>query len=393
MPFDRFRDFDDCVAKMKAQGHDDESARRLCGRLQADAERARMADFNSQWVEIFQAGDYGEKGVFTNDDLDRIVRNFKPDLWRPVAIIGHDERDPALGQVKALKREGTKLLAQFEHVHPLLESAVAEGRYPSRSVGLYRNPEGAGWMLRHVAFLGAVPPEVKGLKPIQFRDGEYVSFESSTQEERMAEEKTAKLEEQVSALTRLFEGFKKLFVGDAVSAAPPAAALQFDEAKFNELIEAKLKPLREENAQLRAELAQASTASALARFDERVQSLAREGRIVPAISGTIRLLRERVAQGGTVKFTEGEGENAREIEQPVLDFALAELAKFVEIVPLGELAGKAKALPGAARFNEAPGIAVDPLSVALAERARALMGERKIDFGQALRLAREEQTA
>jgi phage gp29-like protein len=38
MPFGEYEDFDDCVRKQMAEGHDEESARRICGALQRDLE-------------------------------------------------------------------------------------------------------------------------------------------------------------------------------------------------------------------------------------------------------------------------------------------------------------------------------------------------------------------
>jgi len=47
-PFAGFATFDDCVAQQKANGKDDEAARSICGRLQADAEPAKQATAKSE---------------------------------------------------------------------------------------------------------------------------------------------------------------------------------------------------------------------------------------------------------------------------------------------------------------------------------------------------------
>lgn len=122
-----------------------------------------------QWLELFRSGDYGDKGNFSNSDLDDIVRNFDPSFHEPPAVIGHPAEDaPAYGWVSALKRSGGKLLGRLRQVDPTFEEMVKSGRFKKRSIALYQT--GKGWMLRHVGFLGAQPPEVKGLANAAFRE-------------------------------------------------------------------------------------------------------------------------------------------------------------------------------------------------------------------------------
>jgi hypothetical protein len=122
-----------------------------------------------QWLELFRSGDYGDKGDFSNSDLDQIVKNFSPSFHEPPVVIGHPEHDsPAYGWVDALKRSGEKLLGKFKEVDPKFEEMVKSGRFKKRSIALYQTAK--GWMLRHVGFLGAQPPEVKGLANATFSE-------------------------------------------------------------------------------------------------------------------------------------------------------------------------------------------------------------------------------
>lgn len=124
---------------------------------------------SSQWLELFRSGDYGDKGNFSDSDLDEIVKNFDPSFHEPPAVIGHPEHDaPAYAWVAGLKRVGNKLLGRFKQVEPAFEEMVKSGRFKKRSIALYST--GKGWMLRHVGFLGAQPPEVKGLANATFRE-------------------------------------------------------------------------------------------------------------------------------------------------------------------------------------------------------------------------------
>jgi hypothetical protein len=124
-----------------------------------------MADTNSldsQWVEIFRAGNYGEKGVYTESDLDQIVSACDPKFHEAPIVVGHPETNsPPYGGVDRLMRKGGTLLAKLRQVEPHFAQMVRDGRFKKRSVALYETAKGL--MLRHVGFLGAQPPEVKGL--------------------------------------------------------------------------------------------------------------------------------------------------------------------------------------------------------------------------------------
>jgi len=126
------------------------------------------------WVEIFRAGDFGVKGTYTEAELDKIVSSYNPKLHEAPITIGHPEHDrPAFGWVASLKREGNRLLARFANVQDDFKRWIRRGLYKSRSVSLYLDLGGTGPYLRHVGFLGAMPPEVKSLAPLPtFAEGE-----------------------------------------------------------------------------------------------------------------------------------------------------------------------------------------------------------------------------
>jgi len=124
----------------------------------------------NQWLELFRVGDYGEKGSFNNSDLDQIVANFDPSFHEPPAVIGHPaDNAPAYAWIEGLKRSDNTLLGKLKQVDPQFEEMVKAGRFKKRSVSLYQTAK--GWMLRHVGFLGAQPPEIKGLSNATFREG------------------------------------------------------------------------------------------------------------------------------------------------------------------------------------------------------------------------------
>jgi hypothetical protein len=81
-------------------------------------------------------------------------------------VLGHPEHDaPAYGWVEGVKREANVLLAKLKQVPPAFEQLVREGRFKKRSIAVYNGPNGPS--LRHIGFLGALPPEVKGLADVK----------------------------------------------------------------------------------------------------------------------------------------------------------------------------------------------------------------------------------
>ena len=123
------------------------------------------------WIEIFHGGPQRDsEGIVRDGDylVDQAVETFNLHEHRPPVVVGHPKHDsPAWGWVKALRtkiKNGIKVLeAKFDKLAPEFVQAVEQGRYKERSAAFYQ-----GGMLRHVGFLGGMPPAVKGLAPIDF---------------------------------------------------------------------------------------------------------------------------------------------------------------------------------------------------------------------------------
>lgn len=120
-------------------------------------------------IEIFRTGTHkpmkGEARAFSESDLDSIVEK---NTGRQVPlVIGHPKmEDPAYGWASSFAREGEVLFAEVDdNIDPEFEQLVNAGRY--KNVSIHLNKDNT---IRHIGFLGAVPPAVKGLKPVQFAD-------------------------------------------------------------------------------------------------------------------------------------------------------------------------------------------------------------------------------
>jgi hypothetical protein len=129
------------------------------------------------WFEIFRTGTHtdaaGNISGWTEADLDEIVRLYDPGVHEAPIVVGHPEHDsPAYGWIEALKREGDRLLAKPKQLVEEFKDWVHRGLYKKISIALYPDLG-----LRHVGFLGAIPPAVKGLAQAQFVEKEYQFFE------------------------------------------------------------------------------------------------------------------------------------------------------------------------------------------------------------------------
>lgn len=126
-------------------------------------------------IAIFRAGTHrDEKGrtwTFSEADVAASAAAYDPALSQAPHVLGHPKGDaPAWGWTKGLEAEGGTLYSLQENVAPAFAEAVEDGRYRFRSAAFYEpndpaNPKPGVWYLRHVGWLGAQPPSIKGLGP------------------------------------------------------------------------------------------------------------------------------------------------------------------------------------------------------------------------------------
>ncbi|MDT4834134.1 hypothetical protein FQZ97_677680 [compost metagenome] len=136
-------------------------------------------------IPFFRAGQHldnqGRKVDFTEADLDAAIAGYDPALHRAPLVIGHPkDNGPAFGWVRSIGRNTKgEAAAVPEQLHNDFAEGVAAGTWYPRSASWYgpndpRNPKPGIYYLRHIGFLGAQPPSIKGLSDIEFDDGEGV---------------------------------------------------------------------------------------------------------------------------------------------------------------------------------------------------------------------------
>ena len=162
-----------------------------------------------KWFEVFKVGKHTDSAGNTKDwtlaDLEKIATDYnsQKDDSKHIApiVLGHPkDNKPAYGWIEKLKVVGDKLLALPEKVSDEFSNWVKEGKYRTRSISLYGNG-----LLRHVGFLGAVPPAVKGLADVDLNESEdFISFdfeeENEPNEVEVLESKISEYEEKIKEL-------------------------------------------------------------------------------------------------------------------------------------------------------------------------------------------------
>lgn len=132
------------------------------------------------FVEVFKVGTHtdskGRQVSFSKADVEQMVENHK--LGAAPAVIGHPkDTAPAYAQVDQYKLdEDGRLFAKFDKINPAFEKGVESGAYYNRSVSVIKDKV-HGWRVRHVGWLGAMPPAIDGLAPVEFAADDETCFE------------------------------------------------------------------------------------------------------------------------------------------------------------------------------------------------------------------------
>jgi len=130
-------------------------------------------------IPVFKTGTHtdsqGRTQTWTEKDLDLIVNKYKPSYHEAPVVIGHPQNNsPAWGWVDCLKRTGEVLYAKLKNIIPEFAEMVDKGMFRKRSISLYPD-----LTLKHIGFLGAMPPAVKGLPDYSFSGSGSVIIEFS----------------------------------------------------------------------------------------------------------------------------------------------------------------------------------------------------------------------
>lgn len=143
---------------------------------------ARMSSTLAPTLQVFRPGRHtamsGQTLAFGEADLAATAAAYDPAKHEAPIVVGHPRHDgPAYGWIKGLRVADGSLEAEHQQVDPAFAELVAAGRYKKISASFYApdspsNPVPGVYYLRHIGFLGAQPPAVKGLRTPSFSEGE-----------------------------------------------------------------------------------------------------------------------------------------------------------------------------------------------------------------------------
>ncbi len=373
-------------------------------------------------LHIFRPGKHvamgGQTLSFSEADLAATVAAYDPAKHEAPLVVGHPQHDlPAYGWVQSLAFADGGLDAVPAQVNADFAEMVANGAFKKISASFYtpdapQNPVPGCYYLRHVGFLGAQPPAIKGLRQAQFAEaeegvvafGEYDDMTNAGLWRNLREWMLAKFgtDEADRALPNFEVRALELGAQDDLRAAavaqakgeadalnpinplspayaerPPVSTTPEKRPMDHEQI---LADITAENTRLKAELAAQKTAqvhAAHTAFCEAVPGLA------PAhVPTAVAMLDQLSAQDTPVNF--GEGEDAR----PLADKFKEMLTALPPVVSFGETATGKRAAgeqgAGSVSFAAPTGYTVDKAKLAELGRAKAYAALHKVDLVSAV---------
>ncbi|EDT5579997.1 peptidase [Salmonella enterica subsp. enterica serovar Kokomlemle] len=370
-------------------------------------------------IHIFRAGTHtdmhGRRINFSDADLNEIAQNYNPALHEAPVVVGHPKTDaPSYAWVRGIKKDRDGLKAEPRDIDPQFAELVKNRRYSKVSASFYcpdspGNPTPGKYYLRHVGFLGAQPPAIKGLKPVSFAEDEEGVVEFAD----WSLQTTASLFSRIRDFLISQFGLEKAdsvvpdymidsLRDEAIRTETPVPAFSDpagipadeiiqptpehqaptppEEPAVDKELQAKL---QKENDDLKRQLEERNKADAQRVATERhnanvafADSLVSDARLAPAGKGLVVAVLDALGDGESpVSFSENDS------EQPLVEAFKAQMQKARPLLDFGEVATGDKADRAAipAEFAEA-----DPVRLELHTKAVALAKAENITYEAAV---------
>lgn len=315
-------------------------------------------------IQIFRSGTHrpmqGDALHFSDADLAACAAAYNPAVHEAPIVIGHPATDdPAFGWIKSISFADGCLTAEPDQINPAFAEQVQAGAYKKISASFWSptapgNPTPGKWALRHVGFLGAQPPSVKGLRAVQFAGdvAGVVSFGDSSWAWGSVTRLLRGLREWIIDDKDLATADRVLPMWDIDSLAAAGTEPVTDSSYFAEPSPTKTEPavdpteqaaaLAARTADLDAREARLAAAEAARADAARVafaEGLVADGRLLPAERRVVVEVLASLGAAGVVQFAEAEGGAAAptQPEQLFRSFltALPPRVDFAERTPKG----------------------------------------------------------
>jgi len=356
-------------------------------------------------IEIFKPGKHtamsGAVLDFSESDLQAMVDAYDPAIYDAPLVVGHPKLDaPAYGWVKSLSFADGIVNAEPQDVDAEFAELVKAKRFKKVSASFFapdspRNPKPGSYYLRHVGFLGAQPPAVKGLKSVNFADGDEITIEFGDWEDRTNAGLWRGMRDWLIAKFGLEEADKALPAWNVQTLADIAAQPETSETSAfadqptheeNHVTPEQKAALEAENAQLKAQLATAEASQAAAakakRHDDNVsfaEQLVSDGKLAPKHKDAVVAFLDFSEADAALEFGEGDA------KQPLAGAFKTFLGDLPKVVEFAEQATHGRATTAATDDDAQFAESADPERIKQHQAIKAHMAEHKVDYATAAR--------
>ncbi len=368
-------------------------------------------------LHLLKSGKYvdiaGQTVSFSDADIAAIAKAYDPKIHEAPIVIGHpmtaraQANAPAFGWIKNLTADESGLHGEPGQVDAAFSELVKAGKYKKLSASFYgpghpRSPLPKQWYLRHVGFLGAQPPVVKGLDSVAFAEGDEPTLIA---EINLAEASPWVFSSLAGTLRKLREyliskdgletadkimpeyQIKELFNEATRLRELPETSLS--EPEVNPMDELNTISLAEQEAALAKrqqeldarEAALVTAAEAAASQDALAfaEQLVTEGRVLPIHKAGLAKILTLIPDGEPVAFAEGDA-----VEIPAGQFARKFLASLPVQVDFSERSradgNDLKVVP----FTRPDDTEVKPEAMALHQKILAFSEQHQVDYETAM---------
>lgn len=358
-------------------------------------------------IHIFKAGthtdQHGIKLPFTQSDLAACVKAYDPTIHEAPLVIGHPKtEDPAWGWVKSMSLNGADLMAEPGQVDPQFAELVNGGHFKKVSASFYlpdspNNPKPGTLYLRHVGFLGAQPPSIKGLKQVSFGEQEEGVVEFADWGDITNASLWGRLRDFLIGQFGLDETDKVLpswqvdSLREEAYREPEKVGIDFSEPnpnsqqESNAMTKEEIDALQAENTRLKAKATQRAELDAKSKQEKLhadnvsyAEKLVSDGRMAPAAKSIVVAILNAVSGGDKpVEFAEGD------LRTPLATAFKTLLDGAAPVLNFGEQATKGRVKPDA-HSNSAEFAEAEPERLALHQKALKLSKEEGISYDAAV---------
>ncbi len=370
-------------------------------------------------IQIFKPGKRtamnGAKLEISESDMVACAAAYDPAKHEAPLCVGHPKLNkPRFGGVATLDFSEGILNASPKDVLVEFAEWVERKMFPSVSASFWTpdapgNPVPGVYYLRHVGFLGAMPPAVKGLNEhgISFADSEEGIVEFSELDFGGYDD---------MSVAKLFRNIREFFIGkfsqdeaDRVlpdyqissleaaateeiiedrneSQAGAGGSASFSESRGDQVTPEQKVALEAENAKLKQQVADADERDRVARATAShaghvsfAEGLVKEGKLLPVSKDVVIATMDFMAdQESVVEFGEGDA------KKPLLDAYKASLLANPKLVEFAEVSGATGDAAGVVNFAAPSGYGVDSDRLALHTKALVYQSANKTTYEAAL---------